>query len=95
MKKTKTKVEKTKYTHKDEWHQIPSSKKKLVLLVLMYFNEAGNREDAIKLIRNRWVRKIYPLPRPNHNNYNSKKAIRSQYWRKLNSIIDEYIIEVV
>jgi len=85
--------EKTKYTHNCEWGQIPASKKKLVLLILMYMNEAGNYEDGIKLIRNRWVRKIYPLPRPFMANYNSQKATRSKYWRQLNDIMDEYIIE--
>jgi len=91
----KEKKEKKQFTHNCEWEQIPASKKKLVLLMIMLFNEAGNFEDGIKLIRNRWVRKIYPLPRPFMPNYNSQKATRSKYWRQLNSMMDEFIIEVV
>ena len=89
------KKEKKQYTHSDEWYQIPPNKKKLLMLILMYFNEAGNKTDAIKLIKNRWVRKIYPLPIPTNPNYNSRKSVRSQYWSKINEIIKDYVIEVV
>lgn len=77
-----------------ELNQIPPHKRKLVMLSLLFLNEAGNRKDAIKLIRNQWVRKLYPLPRTFHRDYNSQKSVRSNYWRKINNAIDEYIIEL-
>lgn len=90
----KKKKEKTKFTHVGEFEQIPASDRKLIMLILMYYNEAGSREEGKKLLRRRWVCKIYTLPRPTHHTYNSIKATRSAYWRRLNYIIDKYIVEV-
>lgn len=87
-------IEKKQYTHNEDWENIPPTERKLLMFALKFYNEAGNHEDAIKLIRNRWVRKVYPLPRPNHHTYNSRKKCRSQYWLTINAVIRKYIIEL-
>lgn len=92
MKKEKT--IKKEFTHLGEWEEIPASSRKLVMLILMYFNEAGNKRDGITLVLNRWVRKLYPLPRTNSQYYNSRKSVRSQYWKTVHSAIDKYIVEI-
>jgi hypothetical protein len=91
----KKKSEKKQFTHVGEWEHIPAQSRKLVMLALMFLNEAGDSEEATKLMRNRWVRKLYPLPRPTDKNYNSQKAVRSSYWRQINYCIEQYIIEVI
>jgi hypothetical protein len=89
----KKKSEKKQFTHVGELEHIPAHRRKLVMLALMFLNEAGDSEEAVKLMRNRWVRKLYPLPRPTDRNYNSQKAVRSSYWRKINYCIEQYIVE--
>lgn len=91
----KKKIEKKQFTHVGEWEQIPAHNRKMVMLALMFLNEAGDIAEATKLMRNRWVRKVYPLPRPTDKKYLSQKAVRSSYWRKINDCIEQYIIEVM
>lgn len=87
------KKQKTKYTHNSEWIELPGSEKKTLLMLLHYFNEGGSKDEALKLIKNKWVMKIYTLPHPQHPRYNSIKSIRSQYWSYIKKLINKYIIE--
>ncbi|WP_027137361.1 hypothetical protein [Gaetbulibacter saemankumensis] len=78
----------------DDYNQLTHSQRKNLLLVLYFINEAGDISNGKTLLKNRWLRKIYPLPRPNDPTYNTRKAVRSAYWVKLNSMIKNYIIEI-
>ena len=89
------KKDKIQYTHTADWSQVTGVEKKTILTILLLFNEAGSYDGGMKLIKNKWVRKVYPLPIPTSPRYNSIKSVRSQYWCTIKRLIDLYIIEVI